>query len=56
MDVFSVALYCIVKKENYNQKGEKFRDFLIRIINNGEISPGKIKLLYDNFYQRYKQK
>jgi len=50
MHVFAVALYKLMKEENFNQKGELFRDFLIRIIRSGKLSPGKIKSIYDDFY------
>jgi len=39
-----------MKKKNFNQKGEKFRDFLIRMIRSEELAPGRIKIIYDNFY------
>jgi hypothetical protein len=50
MHVFAAALYSVMKKEKFNQKGEKFRDFLIRMIRSGELAPGRIKIIYDNFY------
>lgn len=50
MHVFAVALYSIMKTENYNQRKEMFRDFLIRNIESGKLSAGRIKPLYDNFY------
>jgi len=50
MHVFAVALYNVMKEENYNQKGELFRDFLVRMIRSGKLSPGKIKPIYDTFY------
>jgi len=50
MHVFAVALYSVMKKKNFNQKGEKFRDFLIRMIRSGELAPGRIKIIYNNFY------
>jgi len=49
--VFAVTLYSVMKEENYNQKGEQFRDFLIRITRTGKLSPGKIRQIYDAFYQ-----
>jgi len=52
MHVFAVALYSVMKKKNFNQKGEKFRDFLIRMIRSGELAPGRIKIIYDNFYSQ----
>lgn len=51
MHVFAVALYQVMKVENYNQKGELFRDFLVRMIQSGKLSPGNIKKIYDDFYQ-----
>lgn len=50
MHVFAVALYSVMKKIKFNQKGEKFRDFLIRMILSGELAPGRIRIIYDNFY------
>lgn len=50
MHVFAVALYNVMKEENYNQKEELFRDFLIRMIKNSKVSPGKIREIYDDFY------
>jgi len=41
----------VMREENYNQKGELFRDFLVRMIRTGKLSPGKIKPIYDAFYQ-----
>jgi hypothetical protein len=51
MHVFAVALYSVMKEESFNKKGEIFRDFLIRIIRSGKLSPGKIKSIYDDFYK-----
>ena len=56
MHVFAVALYKLMKEENFNQKGELFRDFLIRIIRSGKLSPGKIKSIYDDFYSVSQEK
>lgn len=53
MHVFAIALYNIMKEENYNEKGELFRDFLIKMIKTGKLAPGKIKSIYDNFYADY---
>ncbi len=49
--VFAVALYNVIKENNYNEKNEQFRDFLIKMIKTGKLSPGKIKQIYDTFYQ-----
>ena len=51
MHVFAVALYKCMKEENYNHKGEIFRDFLVRKIKSGVLKAGKIKEIYDEFYQ-----
>jgi hypothetical protein len=50
MHVFAVALYRLMKEERYNEKGELFRDFLIRMLRTGRLSPGKTKEIYDDFY------
>jgi hypothetical protein len=47
--VLAIALYSIMKEEKYNQRKEKFRDFLIRNIRSGKLS-GRIKPLYEAFY------
>lgn len=48
--VFAIALYQVMKTENYNEKNEKFRDFLVRITKSGILKPGLIKDYYDKFY------
>jgi len=53
MHVFAVALYNVMKEENYNEKGELFRDFLVRMIRTGKLSPGKTKVIYDDFYLQW---
>jgi hypothetical protein len=52
MHVFAVALYSVMKQEGYNQKGELFRDFLVRMIRNGKLGPGRIKAAYEEFYRQ----
>lgn len=49
--VLAVALYQIMKSENYNSRGEVFSDFLLRINKEGKFVPGKIKEYYDKFYK-----
>jgi hypothetical protein len=51
MHVFAVALYSVMKEENFNEKGETFRDFLIRMVRSKKLVPGKIQSLYDSFYK-----
>jgi hypothetical protein len=48
--VFAVALYQVMKEENYNSKKEVFSDFLIRMIENGKLASGTIKAWHDKFY------
>ena len=50
MHVFAVALYSVMKEENFGNGAQSFRDFLVKMINNGKLSSGKIKPLYDKFY------
>lgn len=50
--LIAVALYQIMKAENYNQKGERFRDFLLRINREGKFKPGMIKEYNQNFYKQ----
>jgi hypothetical protein len=52
MHVFAVALYTVMKEEKFNKKGEAFRDFLVRMIRSGRLAPGKIKKIYDAFYDQ----
>jgi hypothetical protein len=51
MHVFAVALYRVMKEENFNEKGEPFRDFLVRMIQSEKLAPGKLKQIYDDFYK-----
>lgn len=53
MHVFAVVLYNVMKEEQYNCRGECFRDFLIRIIRARRISPGNIQKIYNTFYQTH---
>jgi hypothetical protein len=53
MHVFAVALYKLMKEERYNEKGELFRDFLIRMIEASRLSGGKTKEIYDEFYSHW---
>jgi len=51
MHVFAVALYSVMKRENYNEHGEVFRDFLIRIVEEEKLVPGRVEEIYDDFYE-----
>jgi hypothetical protein len=48
--VFAVALYQVMKEENYNSNHEIFSDFLIRMIESGKIGAGTIKKWHNKFY------
>ena len=48
--VFAVALYSLMKEAKFPQDHETFREFLIRMIGTGKLSPGKIRPIYDAFY------
>jgi hypothetical protein len=48
--VFAVALYQVMKEEKYNSKHEVFRDFLVKMIESGRLSAGKIKSFHEAFY------
>lgn len=50
MHVFAVALYQVMKEENYGQRRENFGDFLVKAIRSGKLSAGRIKPIYDSFY------
>lgn len=50
MHVFAVALYSVMRQENFSRSHEPFRDFLVRMIKTGKLSAGKTKLIYDAFY------
>jgi len=48
--VLAVALYQIMKEENYNSGNEVFRDFLLRIFKEGKLTAGMVKDYYNKFY------
>jgi hypothetical protein len=48
--VFAVALYSVMKQENFPQNHETFRNFLVRMIETGKLATGNIKPTYDSFY------
>jgi hypothetical protein len=48
--VLAISLYQLMKAENYNSKNEIFRDFFIRMIKAGKLSPDEIKRYHKNFY------
>jgi hypothetical protein len=51
MHVLAAALYSVMKRENYNERGEVFRDFLIRIVEEEKLVPGKVEEIYNAFYE-----
>jgi len=52
MHVFAIALYSVMKEENFNGEREAFRNFFIRMIHSGKLKAGSIKPIYDAFYSR----
>lgn len=50
--VFAIALYSVMKEENFNGERETFRDFLIRMIRSGKLKAGSIEPIYDAFYSQ----
>jgi len=51
MHVFAVALYQLMKAENYpSSKDISFRDFLVRMNKEGQFQPGKIETMYKKMY------
>jgi hypothetical protein len=50
MHVFAIALYKLMKDNNFIQNSESFRDFLIRMIRTKKLVLGNVKSLYDAFY------
>jgi hypothetical protein len=52
MHVLAVAIYKLMKDDNFTGANETFRDFLIRAINSGKLASGTIKTLNDGFYSR----
>jgi len=47
--VFAVALYSLMKQENYPRLQETFRDFLLKKVRSGEPAAGLLKQLYGGF-------
>ena len=50
MHVFAVALYSLMKEQNFAAGREPFRDFLIRMIRSGKLVPGKFEAIHKTFY------
>ena len=52
MHDLAVALYSLMKKYKFSESREGFRNFMVRMIRSGELSPGKIRTLYELFYRK----
>jgi hypothetical protein len=50
MHVFAVALYQVMKRENYNADSLTFGAFLEKVIRSGELGAGTIRKYFDDFY------
>ncbi len=50
MHVFAVALYGVMKEEQFGQSGQSIRDFLMRQVNEGRLKAGQIAGRYREFY------
>lgn len=52
MHKLAVALYVMLKKFDFISSNLTIREFLIYTINSGEIGAGRVKRIYDRFYNR----
>ena len=50
MHVFAAALYSVMKNEGFPNNNESLREFLLRIIRSGKFSAGKVRTIYETFY------
>lgn len=50
--VLAVVLYKLMKETGYNSRNEIFRDYLLRLNNEGKLKPGMLKKYYDKFYEK----
>jgi hypothetical protein len=50
LPVFAVALYSLMREENFGHTQETFREFLLRMIRLGKLAIGKIETLFKAFY------
>lgn len=48
MHVFAACLYAIMKEEHYNQQGETFESFFVRMTY-AKLKPGKLQPIYTSF-------
>jgi hypothetical protein len=49
MHVLAPAIYVLIKQEGFPQQDETFQDFMIRMIQQGKLAPGKMEALVKNF-------
>lgn len=52
MHVFAVALYSLMREEDFGSGSEPFRDFLIRMIRSGKLAAGRTEPIYNSFYSQ----
>jgi hypothetical protein len=52
MHVFAVALYSLMREEDFGSGSEPFHDFLIRMIRSGKLAAGRIEPIYNSFYSQ----
>lgn len=52
MHVFAVALYRMMKSESYPSKDKSFRDFLVRMLKEGQFQAGNIESHYRGTYEK----
>lgn len=52
IDALGMALYQLMKQEDFINQDETYQDFIIRNINSGELAPGKIKELNKAFFEQ----
>lgn len=50
--VLAVVLYQIMEETGFNSRNELFRDYLLRLNNEGILKPGMLKKYYDKFYEK----
>lgn len=50
MHRLAVAFYAVMKKHDFLNAGITIRDFLVKLIDSGELAAGRVKPIYDNFY------
>jgi hypothetical protein len=51
MQALAVVLYELMKQEGFPQNGEGYQDFVIRMVKEGKLAPGKTEALYQQHAQ-----